>query len=155
LAGGERGGASIRAAVGAPGVGVEGFRASHAQALHARRVADLTGLPPGRIQYFTDIALAALATVDPQLATWFVRRELGTLAEHTDSADRISSTLAAYLDENASHARAARRLGVHENTVAYRVRQAETIIGHPVDERRLELGVALHLRNVVGPPNPA
>jgi len=154
LADGERGGASIRAAVGAPGVGVEGFRASHVQAQHARRVADLTGLPPGRIQYFTDIALAALATVDPQLATWFVRRELGTLAEHTDSADRISSTLAAYLDENASHARAARRLGVHENTVAYRVRQAETMIGHPVDERRLELGVALHLRNVVGPPNP-
>ena len=154
LGGGERGGASIRAAVGAPGVGVEGFRASHQQAQHARRVADLTGLPPGRIQYFTDAALAALATVDPQLAAWFVRHELGALAEHTDSADRISSTLAAYLDENASHARAARRLGVHENTVAYRVRQAETMIGHPVDERRLELGVALHLRNVVGPPNP-
>ena len=152
LAGGDVTGAGIRAAVGAPGNGVEGFRASHAQAQHARRFANLTALPPGRIQYFTDSALAALATVDPQLATWFVHRELGTLAEHTESADRISSTLAAYLDEGASHARAARRLGVHENTVAYRVRQAETMIGHPLDERRLELGVALHIRNVVDRP---
>ena len=45
--------------------------------------------------------------------------------------DKASSTIATF---------AARRLGVHQNTVAYRVRQAEDILGHSLKERRFEVG---------------
>jgi DNA-binding PucR family transcriptional regulator len=45
--------------------------------------------------------------------------------------------------------RAGRRLGVHENTVTYRVHRAEEIRGHRVAERQLELRVALRARLVL------
>jgi PucR C-terminal helix-turn-helix domain len=41
--------------------------------------------------------------------------------------------------------RAARRLGIHENTVGYRIKQSEEVIRRSVDERRLELEIALRL----------
>ena len=145
----------IRAAVGAPAAGIDGFRQSHQQALHARRVADLIGLRASGVLRFEDIAVKALATSDPQLARWFVHRELGELAEPSPMSDRLTATLEIYLAEGASHAKAARRLHVHDNTIAYRVRQAETMIGHPVDQRRLEVSLALHLREVLPGLGPA
>jgi DNA-binding PucR family transcriptional regulator len=57
--------------------------------------------------------------------------------------------LRAFYDEGSSFVRAARRLGVHENTVTYRVQRAEELLGHPVSERRLELQVALRLVSLV------
>ena len=54
-----------------------------------------------------------------------------------------------YLDENLSPARAARRLGIHQNTVVYRVKQAEELLGHGAEQRRLPLGVALRLAEMV------
>ena len=41
--------------------------------------------------------------------------------------------------------RAAARLGVHKNTVAYRIRRAEELLGYGVRERQLELQTALRL----------
>jgi len=35
------------------------------------------------------------------------------------------------------------------NTVAYRVRRAEALLGHPVTERQLELHVALRLARLI------
>jgi DNA-binding PucR family transcriptional regulator len=58
---------------------------------------------------------------------------------------RLSETLRAYLDEGASHGRAAVRLGIHENTVRYRIRQIEDLLGRPVGAADLELRVALSL----------
>ena len=57
----------------------------------------------------------------------------------------LAATLRVYLEEGTSPVRAARRLGVHENTIVYRVRRAEAQLGHPVAERGLELAVALRL----------
>ena len=59
------------------------------------------------------------------------------------------STLRIFLEEGASFVRAARRLGVHTNTVTYRVHRAEELLGHPVTERQLELHVALRLVSLV------
>jgi DNA-binding PucR family transcriptional regulator len=50
-----------------------------------------------------------------------------------------------YLEENASRSRAAKRLGLHENTISYRVRQAEEALGHPLETHALELRVGLAL----------
>ncbi len=63
----------------------------------------------------------------------------------TDTMARLRATLRVYLEEKQSPTRAARRLGIHENTVTYRIKQSEEIIKRSVDERRLELETALRL----------
>ena len=125
----------VRLALGEPGSGLDGFRRSHEEAAQARRVASLAGRPPGAITRYRQVALRALATADLPRAREFVQRELGPLAADDDVSLRLAGTLRAYLDEQASRSRAAKRLGIHENTVSYRVRQAEELLGRRVDER--------------------
>ena len=139
----------VRLALGEPGSGLDGFRRSHDEAALARRVASLAGRPPGAIARYRQVALRALATADLPRAREFVERELGPLAADDDVSLRLAGTLRAYLEEQASRSRAAKRLGIHENTVSYRVRQAEELLGRRVDERTLELRVALVLADVV------
>jgi DNA-binding PucR family transcriptional regulator len=142
----------VHVALGEPGAGVAGFRLSHVEAGHARRVASLARRRAGSVTRYSRVALSALASVDTEQARVFVARELGALAADDDVSLRLAATLRAFLDENASRSRAAKRLSIHENTVSYRVRQAEEILGRSVDERALELRVALSLVNVLREP---
>ncbi len=75
---------------------------------------------------YPDLALEALLADNPEAARRFAARELGPLAGGDDATVRLASTLAIFLEEGSSFVRAARRLGVHTNTVAYRVRRAES-----------------------------
>ena len=106
--------------------------------------------PVGGVTRYLDIAVRALATADVDQARAFVARELGPLASRDETNRRLAATVRTYLDENGSRGRAARRLNVHENTVAYRLRQAEEILGRSVDKRTLELRVALAVADLVG-----
>ena len=139
----------VRLAIGEAGRGIRGFRESHEGAENARRVAVLQGRPPGSVTRYARVALAALGTADRAQAQAFVIRQLGPLTAPDETSVRLVATLRAYLDEHASRSRAAKRLGVHENTISYRVRQAEEILGRSVDEETLELHVALVLAPVV------
>jgi DNA-binding PucR family transcriptional regulator len=58
---------------------------------------------------------------------------------------RLRATLQVFLEENGSNTRTGRRLGIHQNTVAYRVTRAEELLERPVTQRRLRLQVALQL----------
>ena len=82
-------------------------------------------------------------------------RELGGLTASDDATLRLAATLRTYLEERSSRSRTAKRLGIHENTVSYRIRQAEEILGRSADERTLELRVALSLTHVVKPSTGA
>ena len=64
-------------------------------------------------------------------------------------AGRLRATVRVYLEENLSPARAARRLGIHQNTVVYRVKQTEELLGHAIEQRRLQLEVALRLSDMI------
>ncbi|MGH2940200.1 MAG: PucR family transcriptional regulator [Solirubrobacterales bacterium] len=132
-------------AAGTPAAGVEGFVLSHHEALLARRVAQLRHDGDGAIATYPDLALEALLAEDPEGARRFAVRELGPLAARDDATARFASTVAVFLDEGFSFVRAGRRLGIHANTVSYRVRRAESLLGRPVTERQLELRVALRL----------
>lgn len=126
--------------------GLKGFRQTHLQASHARRVASLLGPRGAPVTHYRDVAVAALASADTQHAASFVTRVLGPLAAPDEDTYRVATTLAVYLQENRSPTRAARRLTVHPNTVSYRVNQAEAILGHGIDSiDTLELSVALAL----------
>lgn len=143
--------AGVRLAVGEPARGLEGFRRSYEDALLAQRVARLRERRAGHVTRYPDAVLLGLLAQDEALARRFVTGELGALVQENDSARRVAATLKVFLEEGSSNVRAARRLGVHENTVAYRVRRAEGLLGRPIDDRRLELRAALLLFDVLRP----
>ena len=139
----------VRVAIGEPAHGIAGFRQSHIEATEARRVAELAHRPPGTITRYAQVALTAIATSDLDQARTFVQRELQGLAGDDDSTRRLTGTLRTYLDEHSSRSRTAKRLGIHENTVSYRIKQVEEALGRSVDQRTLELRVALAVSNLV------
>ena len=142
----------VRIAIGEPAEGITGFRQSHTEAMHARRVAELAARPAGAVTVYSRVALAAIATADLDQARTFVKRELHGLTATDDATGRLTATLRTYLEEHSSRSRTARRLGIHENTVSYRIKQAEELLGRSVDQRTLELRVALALANLVNEP---
>jgi len=121
-------GTGVRIAVGRPGAGVTGFRASHDDARRARRVARLLR-GTAAVTRFEDIAVTDLLTRDPDAARALTKATLGPLAGDDDASRRLLATLRVFFQEGQNFARAARRLNIHENTVAYRVRRAVDLTG--------------------------
>ncbi|RDH78754.1 PucR family transcriptional regulator [Mycolicibacterium moriokaense] len=139
----------VRVAIGEPARGITGFRDSHLEALEAQRIAKLASRPAGSVTRYNSIALRAISTRDIEQSRVFVRRELGRLASDDETTRRLAATLRTYLEENCSRGRTAKRLHVHENTVAYRIRQAEELLDRSLETRGIELRVALSLADVV------
>jgi hypothetical protein len=135
----------VRVAIGEPGWGIGGFRRTRVEASHAHRFASLLGDNAPVVTFYRRVAVAALASADGEHAVAFVKRILGPLAANDEATFRVATTLAIYLEENRSPAKAAQRLTVHPNTVSYRVHQAEEILGRPIDINTLDLSVALAL----------
>ncbi|GAA2362999.1 PucR family transcriptional regulator [Saccharopolyspora halophila] len=141
----------VRAAVGISAAGVGGFRSSHREALAAQSVA-ITAAQDRVITRYAEVELACLAAgVGGQAAMRaMVERELGPLAATDDATTRLRETLHEFLANAADAHRTGKALGVHRNTVRYRVRQAEQLRGHPIDRRRAHLELALHCHHVFG-----
>jgi DNA-binding PucR family transcriptional regulator len=123
--------------------GHDGFRSAHRQAEAAARF--MTARNRGRVSNFADVALASLLEQNREAADEFIRDELGPLAEDTEDMRTLRRTVARYLAEHRSPRRAAAGLYVNRNTIIYRIRKAEKLLGRPVEERRLELETALLL----------
>lgn len=145
----------LLAAVGGPAAGLDGFRAAHAEALEAQRVA-LASRRPTPLTAYADVAGLALLARDPVAAEAFARRVLGAVAEDTPAAARMRQTLRAVLANPGRTEAAAAALSVHKNTVRYRLGQAERTLGRPVTERSGDLELALRyfdtfLAPVTGP----
>jgi hypothetical protein len=127
--------------------GPASFRTAHAEARDAHRVARRRGL---RVARYADIALEALGAADERRGRDFVARELGGLAGDGPREATMRDTLRAYFACGQNAASAAARLGVHERTVANRLRAIEARLGRPVVARRAELEMALRLRDLLG-----
>jgi DNA-binding PucR family transcriptional regulator len=137
-------------AIGTMGDGVMGFRRTHIEATHARRIAMQNRGRPARVTRYATVALASIACADVEQARGLVARELGPLARGDDETVRLAATLRVYLEEGSSLERAARRLGVHRNTINRRVRRAQGLLGRPLEQHTLELQVALAVLPVLG-----
>lgn len=131
-------------AMGEPARGAEGFRLTHAQAGEAHRVRTLAG---GALVRYRDVAMAALALRDRDAARRFARYELGALAGDGTRPAVLRETLRQWFASGQNAASAAARLGVHENTVANRLRTVERQIGRAPAGRRAELELALRLHD--------
>jgi DNA-binding PucR family transcriptional regulator len=133
----------IRFAFGAPGAGVAGFRWTHQQALGAQAVALAAGPSGQRLTSFAEVAPLALMASSGELLRAWVHETLGPLATDDDHHARLRDTLRVFLQENGSFKATAERLILHKNSVQYRIHKAEEALGHPVDQRRLDLELAL------------
>lgn len=142
----------LTVAVGEPSPGLEGLRRTYRQALEASRVQHALGALTHRCLWAADVRLESLMLGDEDRARAFVSDELGRLADTDALAQRLRETLLAWLSTG-SHVSAAATLGVHENTIRNRIRQAEELLGTPLTTRRTELQVALRLERVLGAPH--
>ncbi|MFF0544493.1 PucR family transcriptional regulator [Nocardia thailandica] len=132
---------ALSMAVGDPATGLAGFRQSFHDAQRARAVA-VAARSRGVLAY-ADVALAGLLADDVTRVQAWAARVLGGLMGTDETAARLRDTVRVFLDSRGSYTDAAARLHVHKNTVHYRVRKAEEVLGYPLTEHRLDIEVAL------------
>ncbi|RAJ62461.1 DNA-binding PucR family transcriptional regulator [Streptomyces sp. Amel2xB2] len=138
--------ADVRVALGAQAPGLDGFRGSLREAIRTQAVAGTAQNGDLRVLSFDDVAVAALLTeTSEDLAHW-ISRTLGDLAADDPGTPQLRDTVRAFLESGCSYTQAASRLHLHKNTVHYRVRKAEELIGRALTDDRLNLEVALMAR---------
>jgi DNA-binding PucR family transcriptional regulator len=141
----------IRVAFGRAGRGLGGFRRSHREAVQAARVAALARDVERSVVGYAQVELVSLLASDLPRAREFVATRLGPLAAAGEPAGRLRETLSAFLAAGGRSVRAAKELYVHQNTVVYRVKRAEELLGRRVSDEPLELMCALLLAETLGP----
>ena len=129
-------------ALGLEAAGADGFVITNRQARRAGWVAWSTDDPVTR---FRDVALEALAVEDEESARGFVAAELRGFDDQSARSRRLRETLLAYFGADQNAAAAAASLGVHQQTVANRIKAVEELLGSTVRARRGELELALRL----------
>jgi DNA-binding PucR family transcriptional regulator len=141
--GGDEWPAPVAIALGEPAEGIEGFRRTHRQAFSAQAVALAAGAARARITPFADVAPVALMCADLDAAKAWVAETLGPLAGASERNEGLRETLRVFLHTGGSYSATGDQLYLHRNTVQYRVRQAETLRGRPIENDRLEVELAL------------
>ncbi|GAB2654917.1 PucR family transcriptional regulator [Prescottella soli] len=139
----------VRLAVGAPAPGIAGFRSSHREALAAQRIAEV-GKRRAVVTRYADVEVVSLLSADPDGMRTLVERELVGLLGSDAASERLRDTLRAVLGCHGNHEAAARRLGIHKNTVRYRMQRVEESLGGEILTRRLKLELALKCFDVFG-----
>jgi DNA-binding PucR family transcriptional regulator len=140
----------LRVAFGGPAHGVAGFRRCHDEAVQAARVASLARATGAPVTAYADVELVSLLARDLPRARTFVANRLGPLGAPGEPTERLRQTVRAFLAAGGSAKRAAEQLYVHQNTVAYRVKRAEELLGRSVTEDPVELICALTLAATLG-----
>ncbi|MFD5722740.1 PucR family transcriptional regulator [Streptomyces sp. NPDC127036] len=138
-------------AFGAERMGMAGFRQSHMDAQHAARVMRINPGGTGPVIDYTDVALPALLSADLPALRRFVSDALGALAEDSPQAEHLRRTLRLYLRNERSLMAAAAQLHVARNTVTYRVKRAQELLGHDLSAHLPEVMAALEAARTLGP----
>jgi DNA-binding CsgD family transcriptional regulator len=140
----------VRIAAGRIWVGIDGFRKSHIEARAAAAVAVLAGQRAPSVTHYDDVELVSLLSTDLERARAFVAYELDGLAGSSRASERLRETILVLLEEGMSNSRAAQRLHVHSNTIAYRTARAQELLGHRLVDRRIQVAAALMLAQTLG-----
>ena len=131
------------ASFGLGGVGAAGLRRAQHTAL-AVHAAHRSASAIGPVAGFEEHALLSLLAQRTDLARWFVEQELGPLREDP-GAEELQRTLRTLIGYNGSLMRTAEALYVHRNTVTYRLKRIEEILGRDPLARPIETYAALLL----------
>lgn len=139
-------------AVGQYADDVEGMQRSYRQAWQAYRVARIHPQPVTR---YTSVALEALVLRDLPAVRDFIVEQLGPLYGTDERAKVLRGTLSAYFACGQNAASTASVIGVHERTVAYRLRSAEKVLERSIATSRDELSIALRMHALLQEPERA
>ena len=140
-------------AVGEVAHGPNGFRRSHGGAQRARALALAAGRNAPVVTSYAEPGVSTVSLlIDDLTATraW-VRTVLGGLATDNDNAARLRETVQVYLANNLSNVTAAKELGLHYNSVKYRVKRAAEERGEDFTRDRLAVELALLACQWLGP----
>ncbi|MDX6671204.1 MAG: hypothetical protein QOI91_1567 [Solirubrobacteraceae bacterium] len=130
--------------VGASGTGPISWRSSAEQAIRALELGPrLSG--DAHIHRYHDVALYDLAIRTPELADF-----LRSMIERTAPDPDLLHTLTEYFRAGRHAKAASAALQVHPNTLSYRLRRAEKVLGGTLDDHEwaLKLQLALKLREI-------
>ena len=142
----------VRAAVGNPGTGVDGFRETRRQADRAYVVATTGSNVSEQVVRYRDVGVVSLLAEDANAARRFVDEELGALARNDATSAVLRTTLLTFLRHGSRHVDTANALYLHRNTVAERLKRAESLLPVPLAARRLQIENALLLSEAVFSP---
>jgi PucR C-terminal helix-turn-helix domain len=120
--------------------------ASARRAITTQRLVEAGKLPRAGLVVAEDHLAALLLAADPRVAADLAASRLAPLADLPDGPRaRLQETLAAWLDRPGQVQAVAAALGVHPQTVRYRVRQLRDLFGERLEdpESRFELALAL------------
>lgn len=133
--------AEVRVAVGGTGVGVDGFRDSHRQAVLAGDVLAVGGHPTRRLVGYREpgVAVASLLVGELDRVRVLVRDALGPLAADDADAARLRAALRSLVARDTIDATSA----PDENSVTSRVERALELRGRPLGDDRLDVELAL------------
>ncbi|MFD3583591.1 PucR family transcriptional regulator [Streptomyces sp. NPDC058683] len=145
----ERGDPSLHICAGSVGYGIEGFRITHRQALRAQELAAVADPVPRFTEFSTVAPIALMATNIDDIRAW-VWGILGPLAVDDENSARLRETAQIFLDSGCSYTATAASQILHKNTVQYRIRKAEEMIGHPVQSEHTDLEIALRAVRYLG-----
>ncbi|NEW37838.1 PucR family transcriptional regulator [Nocardia cyriacigeorgica] len=129
----------VRAAVGRPGRGLEGFRSTHQDALAAQAMIIRLG-SARRFTAYADVELIDTLTKDRAGAQRFVTKTLGPLAEADEA---LRQALLTYVQCGFNTTRAAANLYAHRNTVERRVSRANELSVVKVEDNPTHVAAAL------------
>lgn len=136
-------GSRVRVAFGEPATGLDGFVASHRQAAAAHQVGLAAGEDVGPVFPYREVSSLAFLCADLPRAQAWVAETLGALAAGGVREEELRRTLGVYVASSRSATATARDLNCHKNTVQYRIRSAERLLGRRVDDCGLDLDLAL------------
>jgi sugar diacid utilization regulator len=130
--------------VGASGAGPISWRSSAEQAIRALELGPRLS-DADHIHRYQDVALYDLAIRTPELADF-----LRSVIERTAPDPELLHTLTEYFRAGRHAKAASAALQVHPNTLSYRLRRAEKVLGGDLDnhEWALKLQLALKLREI-------
>ena len=133
----------VQVAVGAPGVGREGFRRSHFQALTTHRLMQRLGTHP-TVATYDDLRLVDAMSDDDEKVADFLAATLGDL----DGADpELAECLRVWFAAQCNASAAAEKLYTHRNTVVRRLARAEELLPVSLADHAIAVAAALELRH--------
>ncbi len=143
-------GLTVTAALGTPHPGLAGLQRSLQEATQALTIG-VRRAGPGGLTRFADLGIYRLvfAAADlPELAALRDEALAALLAYDARHSANLVATLHAFLDANGGPKEAAAALGVHRNTVLYRLERIREVTGADLDDAdtrlRLHLAVTVH-----------
>lgn len=141
----------VTVALGEPHHGAAGFAESHRAAISAQEVGLAAGSDCRPLVPYADVRGLEFLCLDIPRARSWVAKTLGPMAVDEPREHELRRTLEAFSASNQSATTAARLLNCHKNTVQYRIRTVEQMLGYPLDRRRIDLDLALLACRWLGP----